>query len=197
MYLFYIYQICNIYFFNIRANEICKSKGKSKITVKDVMEAIEKAGLNNFKSEIDDLLLDIERLNSKVDEYYLKYGELPKLCNYTSETNLELNSREALQTKIKNSANSNGASLQNELNQNDSDEYYVIDLEKLGNLSLNYGYDEEYKSIKNRGVTEDDDIMENNSNNEIETEIYIINAKTHQIYFPHGIFSDNVMYITF
>ncbi len=25
------------------------------------MEAIEKAGLNNFKSEIDDLLLDIER----------------------------------------------------------------------------------------------------------------------------------------
>jgi len=61
VYLFYIYQICNIYFFNIRANEICKSKGKSKITVKDVMEAIEKAGLNNFKSEIDDLLLDIER----------------------------------------------------------------------------------------------------------------------------------------
>ena len=29
--------------------------------MKDVIEAIEKAGLSNFKSEIDDLLLDIER----------------------------------------------------------------------------------------------------------------------------------------
>ena len=35
------------------------------------------------------------------------------------------------------------------------------------------------------------------NDDEIETEIYIINAKTHQIYFPHGIFADDVMYITF
>ena len=58
-------------------------------------------------------------------------------------------------------------------------------------------YNQEYKSIKNRGVTENDDLLKNNSNNEVETEIYIINTKTHQIYFPHGIFADNVMYITF
>lgn len=44
-----------------RANEICKSKGKSKITVKDVLEAMEKAGFNNFKPEIDSLLFNIEK----------------------------------------------------------------------------------------------------------------------------------------
>ena len=32
--------------------------------------------------EIQDLTTDIELLDSKVDEYYLKYGELPKLCDY-------------------------------------------------------------------------------------------------------------------
>lgn len=32
--------------------------------------------------EIQDLTTDIELLDSKVDEYYLKYGELPKLCEY-------------------------------------------------------------------------------------------------------------------
>lgn len=145
---------------------------------------------------VQNLSIDIERLNSKVDEYYLKYGELPKLCNYTSDRNTELNTREKLQTLISNSASENGANIQNGLNIKDSNEYYVIDLEKLGNLSLNYGYDKEYKSLKNcENITENDDVMINND--EIETEIYIINAKTHQIYFPHGIFADNVMYITF
>lgn len=145
---------------------------------------------------VQNLSMDIEKLNSKVDEYYLKYGELPKLCKFTSERNLELNSREALQIKMQNNARSNGGKLQNELNKNDSNEYYVIDIEKLGNLSWNYGYDEEYKRLKNSGVTENDDMLRD-GNLEIETEIYIINAKTHQIYFPHGIFVDNVMYVTF
>lgn len=144
---------------------------------------------------VQNLSIDIEKLNSKVDEYYLKYGELPKLCNYTSDTNIVLNNKEDLLNKINESAINNRSELKNGLNTNDSDEYIVIDLEKLGSLSLNYGYDEEYKSLKNSGVTENDDIMKNDD--EIETEIYIINAKTHQIYFPHGIFVDNVMYITF
>lgn len=152
---------------------------------------------------VQNLSIDIERLNSKVDEYYLKYGELPKLCNYTSDRNTELNTKEKLRNLIRNSAEENngaviqnGANMLDGLNIKDSDEYYVIDLEKLGNLSLNYGYDEEYKSLKNwENITENDDVMTNND--EIETEIYIINAKTHQIYFPHGIFADNVMYITF
>ena len=145
---------------------------------------------------VQNLSIDIERLNSKVDEYYLKYGELPKLCNYTSNRNIELNSKDKLQIKLKQSATNNGASLKSDLNPKDSDDYIVIDLEKLGSLSLNYGYDEEYKSLKNcEDITENDDVMINND--DIETEIYIINTKTHQIYFPHGIFVDKVMYITF
>lgn len=144
---------------------------------------------------VQNLNIDLEKLNSKVDEYYLKYGELPKLCNYTSNRNMELNTKEDLQIIINESAMNNKSELKNGLNTEDSDEYIVIDLEKLGSLSLYYGYDEEYKSLKNSGVTENDDILENND--EIETEIYIINTKTHQIYFPHGIFVDNVMYITF
>jgi len=42
---------------NNRANEICKSKGRSKITVKDVIEAMEKSGFNNFQPEIENLLM--------------------------------------------------------------------------------------------------------------------------------------------
>ena len=37
--------------------------------------------------EIQDLTTDIELLNSKVDEYYLKYGELPILCDYMNIQN--------------------------------------------------------------------------------------------------------------
>jgi tRNA G26 N,N-dimethylase Trm1 len=44
-------------FFNFSANEICKSKNKSKITVKDVLEAMEKAGFENFQPEIENLLM--------------------------------------------------------------------------------------------------------------------------------------------
>lgn len=36
--------------------------------------------------EIQNLTTDIELLNFKVDEYYLKYGELPKLCDYIHTT---------------------------------------------------------------------------------------------------------------
>ncbi len=32
--------------------------------------------------EVQNITTDIELLDSKVDEYYLKYGELPKLCDY-------------------------------------------------------------------------------------------------------------------
>ena len=56
VFLFYIFQICKkIYKF--RANEICKSKGKSKITVKDVLEAMEKSGFQNFQPEIETLIM--------------------------------------------------------------------------------------------------------------------------------------------
>ena len=75
------------------------------------------------------------------------------------------------------------------VNPNDGDEYIVIDLEKLDGITLHYGYDKdgEYFTLKNNKSV---------NQNAIEDEIYVINTKTHQIYFPHGIFVDNVMYYT-
>ena len=48
----------------------------------------------------------------------------------------------------------------------------------------------DYNLLKtNRKISEDP--------NHVEDEIYVINTTTHQIYFPHGIVVDNIMYYTF
>jgi hypothetical protein len=56
---------------NFRANEICKSKNKSKITVNDVLEAMEKAGFENFQSEIENLLMGkkYKKININIIRY--------------------------------------------------------------------------------------------------------------------------------
>ena len=144
---------------------------------------------------IQNLYNDIENLNAKVDEYYLKYGELPKLCMYTYPNNEDdvtnFNSKDEFYNSLKAKAEERNAILNENLNPNDSDEYIVIDIEKLDNLILTYGYDAEYKHLKNvKQVIEFD-------GDTVEDEVYVINTKTHQIYFPHGIFVDDVMYYTF
>ena len=143
---------------------------------------------------IQNLSNDIETLNAKVDEYYLKYGELPKLCDYTSEENIKLRSRSDFINSMEFRANEQNAALNNEVNPKDSDQYIVIDLEKLGALTLTYGYDEEYTTVK-----QSKKIM--NDGEHVEDELFVINVKTHQIYFPHGIFVENgnskIMYYTF
>ena len=73
------------------------------------------------------------------------------------------------------------------LNANDGDEYSVIDVEKFDGLTLNYGYEKNgdfFKAKRKKSV-------------DFETEFYIINNKTHQIYFPRGIFIKDTMYYTF
>lgn len=141
--------------------------------------------------KIQNLSNDIETLNSKVDEYYLKYGELPKLCNYTDSESKNFKNREDFEKSLQDKAKEQNLKLNNEINANDGDEYIVIDLEKLGGLTLTYGYDREYEHLKEKGkvIESDDDV--------IEDEIFVINTKTHQIYFPHGIFADNAMYYMF
>lgn len=134
-------------------------------------------------NKLNNLYTDIELINSKIDEYYLKYDDLPLLCEYVDQ--------ETLKSILDDNANAGSATLstfseENYFNENDADEeYYVIDLEKIGGISLNYGYDDEYKAIKgNNKIT----------SNDIKTEIYIINTVTHQVYFPHGIIVDGYMY---
>ena len=135
---------------------------------------------------VQSLSNDIETLNAKVDEYYLKYGELPKLCDYITDFKNSMDYR----------ANQQNAKLNTEINKNDGKEYIVIDLEKLEGLTLTYGYDDEYKKVKENGnVMDEDDAY-------VADEIFVINTRSHQIYFPHGVFVDNgnnhkIMYYMF
>ena len=141
--------------------------------------------------KIQSLSIDIENLNAKVDDYYLKYGELPKLCNYTSDEIVNFKTKLDFEKSLQEKAELQDAKLNSVLNTKDGDEYIVIDLEKLDGLTLNYGYDTEYEHLKDMGG-----VLDGNGDT-IEDEIFVINTKTHQIYFPHGIFVDNIMYYTF
>ena len=111
---------------------------------------------------VNSLYADIDSISTKVAEYYLKNEKLPVFENkyIDNKTNLEKLFRE------------NGATT-NITNANDGDDYYVLDLSKLDNLTLNYG--DEYK-----------DWTSTSSANDIQN-IYIINSVTHEIYFPHGV----------
>ena len=143
---------------------------------------------------VQNLNNDIETLNAKVDEYYLKYGELPKLSKYTYPNDQIVTdpvSKEHFKNILETKARERNAVLNTNINENDGDEYVVIDIEKLENLTLIYGYDDQYRHIKETGNVVDFE------GDEVESEVYVINTKTHQIYFPHGIFVDNVMYFTF
>lgn len=95
---------------------------------------------------------DLELLREKVSEYYNEYGEIPGKIEYTNIGNL-----------------SNVLS-----KNNDTGKFYVIDLEAMKGISLNYGKD--YENIKNNP---------NNANS--YTDIYIINENSHNIFYVNGI----------
>lgn len=112
-----------------------------------VIMIISSAMIFNTKNQIQlkktqNLYIDIENLNSKIDEYYLKYGELPILCEYTnSERYDNFKNKEDFEIMINSKASDQGAEVYIGVNTKDGDDYAVIDLEKLGALSLNLGYD--------------------------------------------------------
>lgn len=95
---------------------------------------------------------DIELLREKVSDYYNEYGEIPAKIEYTNIDSL---------SNIRNK-------------KNDTGKFYVIDLEAMQGISLNYGKD--YEKIKN-----------NPTNANEYTDVYIINKESHNIFFVHGI----------
>ena len=134
--------------------------------------------------KLNDLYIDIEAISAKVDEYYLNNGTLPVLCEYLEQENLI--------KLLEKSATEQEATIgyENRVNPNDGkDKYYVIDLGKLDGLTLNYGYDADYETVKTNG-----NVSSLSNLNAVEDEIYIINETSHQIYFPHGVVLDNVLY---
>ena len=121
--------------------------------------------------KIDNLYVDIDSISTKVAEYYLKNEALPIFSNKY------VTNKDALEAIF----TANGATT-NITNVNDGNDYYVIDLSKLDNLTLNYGDD--YKNWTSSSTSAN---IQN---------VYIINTVTHQIYFPQGIHLKDEYYFT-
>lgn len=109
---------------------------------------------------------DINILQSKVEMYYLKNNELPVfkvndvIVKYTSNPNFRTPKQE-----------------------NDNDNYYVLDLTNITGITLNYGMDF-YKKASNGS----------NINN--YKDIYVINEQSHRIYYVAGITANGKVYYT-
>ena len=101
---------------------------------------------------LTNLYNDIELLEEKVSEYYNEYGKIPAEIKYT---------------------NTNQLSSVLSVN-NDTGDFYVIDLEAMQGITLNYGKD--YEKIKKDAE---------NCNN--YTDVYIINENSHNIFYVQGI----------
>jgi hypothetical protein len=126
--------------------------------------------------KLNGLYNDIETLSSKVSTYYQKYGDIPGTVVYASTGNTEQNSEFIEKLSI---AGDNGESV---LNPNDSDTYYVLDLQSLDIVTLNYGRD--YEKLSDAA-----DVT-------ALTDIYVINKASHTIYYPKGITVEGVTYYT-
>ena len=94
---------------------------------------------------------DIELLEDKVSNYYLKYGGLPVLRNNTN-------------TPIQYTY----TTLDFEKNSGDNSNYYILDLNAMEGISLNYGKE----GFENPNASDD---------------VYIINEESHIVYYVKGI----------
>lgn len=125
--------------------------------------------LNRFEiNKFNKMKNDIELLSDKVANYYIQYKGLPVLRN--SENNL---------------LEYPATSLNFDKNSNDNDSYYIIDLEEMHGISLNYGKDG-YEAIKESKTV---DTLE-------DKDVYIINEESYQIYYVKGIEMDGIIYYT-
>lgn len=112
---------------------------------------------NNVR-KLNNMYEDITNIKEKVDLYYAKYHEIP-----------------IVETPYENVSNIRS------INPNDNDVYYVVDLEAMGNITLNYG-----KSYHQ---------YIHSASNEL-TDIYVINERSHSIYYIKGIEFEGDIYYT-
>lgn len=114
--------------------------------------------LDRFEiNNVNKMITDIELLKDKVSNYYLKYGELPVI-------------RDSSSTPIKYSK-----AINFKTNSADGTDYYILDLEAMDGITLNYG--------------ENGFLNLNGS-----TDVYIINGKSHTIYYVKGIEVDGQLH---
>ena len=123
----------------------------SSILIYNIQTGAQTKSLNNMYN-------DINILKGKIETYYSKHQEIPILKEpYVNVSNI------------------------NAINGNDNENYYVIDLEALENIKLNYGKD--YANYKQEPKSE-------------LTDIYVINEQSHNIYYVKGVQIDGITYYT-
>lgn len=111
-------------------------------------------------SKYKNLENDIALLRDKVEMYYLKNDKLPILEGVTYKSRYFAKDKQP----------------------NDNDVYYIIDLNNISGITLNYG-----KGFFNINSIEDiEDI----------TDLYIINEQSHHIYYADGVLLDDERYYT-
>ena len=107
---------------------------------------------NIYIKSLTNLYNDIDMLREKVSAYYNEYGKIPAEIKYTNTSHLS-----------------------DVLGANDKeDEFYIIDLEAMQGITLNYGKD--YENVKN-----------DKENADSYTDIYIINENSHNVFYVKGI----------
>lgn len=125
------------------------------ITGTTVYTSVDRFKINNLKKMYN----DIELLDDKVNNYYLKYGGLPVIKD--AKNNPESYTHTALYFNK---------------DVNDNENYYIIDLAAIGDITLNYGKDG-YESPNG------------------SDDVYIINEKSHTVYYVRGIeYTDGNLY---
>lgn len=107
--------------------------------------SLDRFEINNLRM----LKNDLELLRDSVSNYYLKYGGLPLLRSGDTEI------KYTYTTLAK--------------------DYYILDLEAIGNMSLNYG-------------------KEGYQNPNTSNDVYVINKDTHTIYYVKGVMLKNKVY---
>jgi len=117
------------------------------ITSTTVYVSMDRFEINEFNK----LNNDIELLKDRISNYYLKYNTLP-IIRDNSNVPVKYTYTELSFVK----------------NVNDNENYFIIDLDAIEGISLNYGE----KGFKNLNTSD---------------EVYIINEETHQIYYVKGI----------
>lgn len=113
--------------------------------------------------DLNDMYNDIELINDKISTYYLEHNDIPKAKKYENLDFLSLADN-------------------NQINPNNGEDFYVIDLKSLDGITLNFGKD--YDEV----------IVGGNVNSLFD--LYIINEDSHTIYYPRGIDIQGMKYYT-
>ena len=107
-----------------------------------------------YIKNLTNLQNDISNLRDKISLYYSEYGTIPASTQYTNLGTIES---------------------ENILGANDGDTFFIIELELLDGLTLNYGKD--YEKYKNNQTIDQSELKD----------IYIINEQSHNIFYVQGV----------